>query len=181
MNMTAQSNINSLPSKATLWKASFSATALAAVLFVGVVLPAEYGIDPTGFGKMLGLSALATSSKATPVINTPTDINSRKDTVNLTIPPGGEMEYKLAIAQYGKLHYQWRAEGGDVEFDFHGEPKNDTTGYFESYALSVGKEISGSLTAPFEGSHGWYWKNHGTTPVTINLTMAGVYNIIGVK
>lgn len=177
--MTVQSN--ALPSKATLWKASFSATVLAAVVFVGAVLPAEYGIDPTGLGKTLGLSTLAAPPKATPMITAPTDGKSRKDSVSLTIPAGGEMEYKLAMVQYAKLQYQWQAANGELVFDFHGEPQGDTTGYFESYASSVGKEISGSLTAPFTGSHGWYWKNNGTTPVTITLMIAGVYDIIGVK
>ena len=179
--MMTQNNTNPLPSKTTLWKASISAIAVAAVLLVTVVLPAEYGIDPTGVGETLGLTALAAPSTVTSVINAPTDGKTRKDTVSLTIPAGGEMEYKLAIAQYGKLQYQWRTDGGELAYDFHGEPKGDTTGYFESYALSVGKEISGSLTAPFEGSHGWYWKNNGTTPVTITLTVAGIYEIIGVK
>lgn len=179
MNTTAQSSV--LPSKATLWKASFSAAILAAIVLLGAVLPAEYGIDPTGLGKMLGLNALAAPPKANIAMNIPTDGKSRKDSVSLTIPAGGEMEYKLAMAQYAKLQYQWQAENGELAFDFHGEPQGDTTGYFESYALSVGKEISGSLTAPFTGSHGWYWKNNSTTPVTVTLTMAGVYDIIGVK
>ncbi len=181
MNTTVQSNINTVTSKATLWKASISATVLAAVLLMTVVLPAEYGIDPTGLGHALGLSALAAPAKSAPAINAPTDGKSHKDTVSLTIPAGGEMEYKLAITQYGKLQYQWRTDGGELAYDFHGEPQGDTTGYFESYALSVGKEISGSLTAPFTGSHGWYWQNKSSTPVTVQLTTVGVYDIIGIK
>ena len=164
----------------TLGKASLSAVLLAAILLVSVVLPAEYNIDPLGMGKTLGLTALASPPAVAPIM-LPSDGENRKDNVTLTIPAGGELEYKLAITQYGKLSYQWQAKEGELSFDFHGEPQGDTTGYFESYALSVGKEISGSLIAPFTGSHGWYWKNNGDKPVTVQLTIAGVYNIIGVK
>lgn len=47
------------PSRKTLLWGSLAAVAVAAVAVVGFVLPAEYGIDPTGIGKALGLTKLA--------------------------------------------------------------------------------------------------------------------------
>ncbi len=48
-----------LPDKETLWMATALAF-LVAVLVLGLfVLPAEYGVDPTGFGALVGLTALA--------------------------------------------------------------------------------------------------------------------------
>ncbi|MGA1740659.1 MAG: hypothetical protein ACO4AC_00610 [Pseudohongiellaceae bacterium] len=47
------------PSVANLLKATVATIIGAVVLLVLVVLPAEYGIDPTGFGELTGLNDLA--------------------------------------------------------------------------------------------------------------------------
>lgn len=53
----------SLPSTARLLKATGLAIAVASVLLVTVVLPAEYGIDPTGIGTRLGLDVLGAKAE----------------------------------------------------------------------------------------------------------------------
>ena len=40
------------------------AAAGAAVLLIAVILPAEYGIDPTGFGRLTSISALSENAPA---------------------------------------------------------------------------------------------------------------------
>jgi len=47
-----------LPSSAQLLRSTVIAAATAAVLLVTAVLPAEYGIDPTGVGRVLGLTQM---------------------------------------------------------------------------------------------------------------------------
>lgn len=47
-----------LPSARQLIKSTVIAAVAAAVILVTVVLPAEYGIDPTRIGKMLGLASM---------------------------------------------------------------------------------------------------------------------------
>ena len=47
-----------LPGAARLLKSTLLAIAVAAVLLVTTVLPAEYGIDPTGIGRALGLTQM---------------------------------------------------------------------------------------------------------------------------
>lgn len=47
-----------LPSSATLLRSTLIAAAVAAVLLVTVVLPAEYAVDPTGVGRVLGLTQM---------------------------------------------------------------------------------------------------------------------------
>ena len=47
-----------LPSTARLLKSTGIAAAVAGVLLTVVVLPAEYGVDPTGAGSLLGLTAM---------------------------------------------------------------------------------------------------------------------------
>ena len=48
-----------LPTTGRLLKSTLVAAAIAGALLVTAVLPAEYGIDPTGIGRALGLTALA--------------------------------------------------------------------------------------------------------------------------
>lgn len=49
---------NELPSSRALLRSTAIAAATAAVLLVTVVLPAEYGVDPTGVGRVLGLTEM---------------------------------------------------------------------------------------------------------------------------
>ena len=71
--------------------------------------------------------------------------------------------------------YAWKTDGEVLFFDFHGEPANDTSGYFKSFANGTNSESSGSLTATFTGTHGWYWKNSSAKPVVITLKTRGDY------
>ena len=54
-----QSPVPEVPSRPSLVKALASASAIAAVLLVLVILPAERNIDITGFGRAIGLTALS--------------------------------------------------------------------------------------------------------------------------
>ena len=47
-----------LPSLRALVRATLLAAAAAVVLLVAVVLPAEYAIDPTGLGRVIGLTQM---------------------------------------------------------------------------------------------------------------------------
>ncbi len=47
-----------LPSGEQLVRSTVIAAAVAAVLLVVAVLPAEYGVDPTGIGRLLGLTPM---------------------------------------------------------------------------------------------------------------------------
>ncbi len=171
-------------STSSLMKATISATILAVILLTTVILPAEYNIDTTGVGNALGLTQLS----ATPSVSSPipsSDTNSgpafRNDSVSIEVPAGDGIEYKFNLKQYGTLRYDWTSKNGEIYFDFHGEPQGDTSGYFESYTVSTASDARGSLTTPFDGSHGWYWRNDSSKPMTITLKTQGSYEIIGIK
>jgi len=57
--MSNQHANNQLPTSSRLLQATAAAAIAASVILVAAVLPAEYGIDPTGLGGRLGLLALA--------------------------------------------------------------------------------------------------------------------------
>jgi len=94
-----------LPSIRTLIITSITAILLAMVIFWVIVLPAEYGLDPTGFGKKFGLLQLASSphqaSKAN-VIACPTETDSAtalnwSDSVIINVPAQSGLEACHAI------------------------------------------------------------------------------------
>ena len=201
-----------VPSLKSLIIASIFATLLATLILISAVLPAEYGIDPTGLGKMMGLTALSAQTKATsqplaitcPVLppqaaevssqdqkqaaNQASDSTGTtqkqpqpqwQDSVKIMVPAGKGLEYKFHLLKGAALEYSWATDGAKLYFDFHGEPKGDKTGYFKSFKESTDNQSNGTLTAPFEGPHGWYWENKTREPVTIILNTKGSYRILG--
>lgn len=173
-----------LPSLAGLFKATAIALVVAAVVLVGAILPAEYGIDPTGLGKRLGLVALSEASVqggGEGVREGDESIPYREDEVSIDVPPGKGLEYKVHLAEGGKLSYFWATDGDPLYFDFHGEPQGDTSGYFESYAESTHGDMTGTLFAPFAGSHGWYFENRSTASINVVLELKGHYEVLGIQ
>ena len=192
----------------TLFISTLLAIILAIIILITAILPAEYGIDPTGLGKVMGLTVLAPAKK--PALNVSTDSKPSlssdisikeidpklveaemamlrqatttiwKDTVTITIPPLKGLEYKFYLEKGAKLGFEWASEGEKIYFDFHGEPKGDTTGYFKSFKITTDNKSSGTLDVPFTGSHGWYWENKTRTPIKIFLKTKGNYQILGV-
>jgi len=157
-------------SSTTLVKASISATVIAAVALVTFILPAEYNIDPTGVGQKLGLTTLAQAAEAEGVVSTQGlgEKNSQEfQTIEVVVPAGRGVEYKFAMPQYAKMTYEWLTDGDAL--------------YFESYTIATSNEMKGSFTAPFAGSHGWYWKNKSDKPIAVQLLVKGQYDVIGLK
>jgi hypothetical protein len=166
----------------TLIKASLAALVVAAVALLTLILPAEYNIDPTGVGQILGLTVLAQSAEASPVDpESVPESTASQQVIEITVPAKKGIEYKLQMEQYDKVTYEWMTDGSSLYFDLHGEPEGDATGYFESYAIATLGAMKGSFTAPFNGSHGWYWKNTSNSPVAIQLILNGQFQIIGIK
>ena len=79
------------------------------------------------------------------------------------------------------MTFEWLNDGEALYIDLHGEPEGDTTGYLESYTIATSNELKGSFTAPFAGSHGWYWKNETDNPIAVQLLVKGQYEVIGLK
>jgi hypothetical protein len=174
---------HTLPSVRTLVKTTVFAGVFGAIVLTTAILPAEYNIDPTGMGAALGLTQLANPApveQAKPVV-TKTLGEFQEHSNKVTIPAGKGLEYKFNADKGAAIRYSWKSFSEALFFDFHGEPKGDTTGFFESYAVSTGTKVKGTLTTPFEGSHGWYWQNNSTSPITVLVKTEGHYELIGIK
>lgn len=176
------------PSMASLLKALAIATAIASVLLVLVVLPAERNIDITGFGKAIGLTVLSAPEAApadaaapAPAAAAPAAQSATDDHATVELLPGRGQEYKFRLSAGAKLKFAWQSDAGDVYYDFHGEPRGAAKDVFESFAAGDATGAEGTLTAPFDGTHGWYWKNSGTEPIRITLVTSGAYEILGLR
>jgi hypothetical protein len=164
----------------SLLKALAAALITAIALFVTTVLPAEFGIDPTGLGAALGLTDLAASAASPEPVSRPGsgDLAFRQDENEIVIPANSGLEFKFFLAEYAALNYDWSSTE-PLYFDLHGEPDGDTSGYFESYGVATVDSMQGTLTTPFAGSHGWYWRNDHDLDVVVSLQTMGNYEVIG--
>ena len=184
------------------------ALAVAGVILAMAVLPAEYGIDPTGAGKALGLTSLHRAANVAPTVaptvastaapttqgstvSAPGEVRTltiaarqsvayRADTEEVTLLPGKGVEIKTHLAKGATLIYAWKTTNGALlDHDFHGEPVKAKEDEFESFIEEQGvSESRGALIAPFTGVHGWYWKNKTDAPVTLVLHASGFYTDI---
>lgn len=159
-------------------KNSLVAIVIAVSIFYTIVYPIEFGKDPLGTGKLFGLPVLAEASKDEKTGNAISIYKFRKDSIDILVPANRGLEYKFKLSQFSNLTYKWTSEV-PLYFDFHGEPKGDTTGYFESYTIATINKMEGSMTVPFEGVHGWYWKNTSDDEVLVTLTTQGKYEVVG--
>ena len=176
------------PSASSLAVTTLVAALVAAALLVTIVLPAEYGIDVLGTGRLLGLTALsdppvvavevpAAGAPLAPVQSGPAALypaGFKVDAVEFTLDPYDFMEFKYHLEKGAQMLYSWTATA-PVVHDFHGEPQGGAEGSAESFDKADRQEGHGGLTAPFTGIHGWFWENPGGTPVTIKLSSAGFY------
>ncbi|MBB1439678.1 hypothetical protein H5202_13540 [Shewanella sp. SG41-4] len=168
-------------SSSTLIKAALSAIVVAGIALVTLILPAEYNIDPTGIGQKIGVTVLAQAAEPEVQQSAPAEGSNEFQTIEVMVPAGRGIEYKFDMQQFEKMTYEWITDGTALFVDLHGEPKGDTSGYYESYVIATSADMKGSFTAPFAGSHGWYWKNKSNQPVAVQLLVKGQYKVIGLK
>lgn len=199
-----------LPSSKQLLRSTILAAASALVLLVAVVLPAEYGIDPTGIGRVLRMTdmgdikqqlaaeaaadaaaapaapaqvastavAMASANAAHPTAPAAVAAAPKiewRDEMPVTLTPGEGTEIKLKMVQGAKAQYSWIVEGGEVNFDTHGDAPGKSISYEKGRGVAADE---GVLEAAFTGNHGWYWRNRGQANVKVILRARGDYTDI---
>jgi hypothetical protein len=191
--------IPQMPSAKGLLARLLISAVVGGIIVMGAVLPAEFHLDPTGFGRISGLLALS-GPAGPPVVNKAPEADPatgpepklpknawffpgefRSDTIKIPLKPDGELEYKVQMKPGGVLVYSWETDQGMAYYDFHGEPTNDpknATRYREEQEV---KNSHGGFVAPFEGIHGWYWLNLTGKTQVITLKMSGYYQLHDMK
>ena len=150
-------SLDELPTSAQLIRSTAIAAASAVAILVTVVLPAEYNIDPTGIGGVLGLSEmgeiktqLAEEAEADKVMQLEGQEQSSlindifglfvgaahaqeaevwRDETTFTLAPGDSAEWKLVMEEGQTVEYRMLVEGGRVNFDLHGHGGGNSVTY----------------------------------------------------
>jgi hypothetical protein len=182
------SDVHTPPSRARILKATAAAVVAASVILVVAILPAEYGLDPLGTGRALGLTALsgtvADDARVAPAAPAPggapigaalTPAALQEDTFEVELRPFEGVEYKYRMEQGASLVYSWTATA-NVGYEFHSEPDGAPAKYFDSYGKGEAAEAHGGFTAAKAGVHGWFWENKTAVRVKITLRTAGFYS-----
>jgi hypothetical protein len=201
-------NLDELPTSAQLIKSTIIAAAAAVAILVTVVLPSEYGIDPTGVGKAIGLAEMGE-------IKTQLSEEAEADRMlELQNNGGGEEQSSLGDGFFsffvGAAHAQaaepeWTeqfsvtltpGEGTEVklvmedgaEAEFLWVVENGVVNFDlhgdgggENISYEKGRAVAGDegiLTAAFTGNHGWFWRNREGQDVTVKLYVRGDYSEI---
>lgn len=194
-----------LPSTGRLLKSTGIAAAVAGALLVFVVLPAEYGVDPTGAGSLLGLTemgrikmqlaeeakseasaakpAIAQASTSAPATLPTTDLETpapapaiSSDEITFVLEPDDGHEVKFVMEKDATVEYVWFTNGAGVNYDTHADGEGIS---YHGYGKGTNEDrLEGELTAAFTGSHGWFWRNRSGKPVTITIQATGEYSEI---
>lgn len=176
---------------------TLGALAAAALIVFGAILPAEFNKDPLGVGRLTGIARLwappektIDAGKGQAALAREFDQPLRTDVVE--IPLGGfltgaensELEYKVRMRKGQALVYSWTVEGPATAQDFHFDQHGHTTPppgqemTVATYKQAFGLKQNGTLTAAFDGIHGWQFSNSSEQPVVVRLKLAGFYELI---
>jgi len=158
-----------LPTSRQLLRSTVIALGVALLLLVTVVMPAEYAMDPTGVGRLLGLTPMgeikqaiaqenaeagtvapeaakpiaATEPVADVVADSPSAASPaatvRQDEMSITLQPGQGAEVKLEMKKDARVAFHWFVDGGVVNYDTHGDPYDAPKDFY--YGYGKGKQV----------------------------------------
>jgi len=132
--------------------------------------------------KMEKLGSPQSTAKPNEANNPPPEVQylNREDSIEVIVPAEKGIEYKFKSLKYGNIKYEWTTDKGIVYIDFHGEVKQDNPPknvFYESYTLAYSNNMAGTLTAPFEGKHGWYFRNETNEDIVVTIRLNGQYEL----
>lgn len=189
-----------LPTAKELARSTIVAMIGAAIVLVTIVLPAEYGIDPTGVGGVLGLTEMGEIKQqlaeeeeehadlpTSPATVEPSllekfgdlfigtahaqEINSAE--LSLSLKDGESAEVKVDLSKGQEASYSWTATDL-VNFELHVDKPE---GGFISYKKGRGvASDEGSFVAAIDGYQGWFWRNRSGGDVTITVRAEGPFS-----
>jgi hypothetical protein len=196
MTEPAEGHVGDPPPPKKLLLLTCGALAVATLVAVCFVFPAEYHLDPLGVGKVTGLDKVAGQKEvqikaaAGGPANRSYPTVWRSDLIEIPLnsadkPWGSELEYKVRMKPGATLIYSWSTEPGVPEdqfySDFHAQTIPAKPGgeiKVATYRQATGTKDSGSLIAALDGVHGWYLQNQSVKGTTVHLKIAGFYELV---
>lgn len=193
MGNNHQSN-SELPSTQKLVKSTVLAICVAAIILLTTVLPAEFGIDPSGVGEFLGLKKMGEIKVALSdeVVNDNSNSNvnagsekklnkkneslvsnylSQKGEITISLKPNEGKELKVYLKKGDQVKYNWKTDGEVISYSAHTD-----SDYHHTYSEGLKDRDEGNLKAVYDGRHGWWWRNRTKQNVEITLQVEGNYS-----
>ena len=104
------------------------------------------------------------------------EVSFRSDEMTITLQEVEGSEIKALMKKGEQFVFAWTTDGGKDNFDMHGEQPNAGEAFISYWKDKQQTSANGTFVAPFDGTHGWYWRNRGDKPVTIKVKVSGFYN-----
>lgn len=168
----------------TLLKKLSMAIICSGAILVIAILPAEYGIDPSGLGDKLGLLALSNhSSSSSSKLELSFNIGDydpkaerinesvqglihlenlpfQSQVIDIEIEDLGEVEYKFIMPADSSFVYSWEvlnSRGEGVYYDFHGHPSSeDAKNYPDKFEMAYARGEGTSQNGSFTSPFAGY-------------------------
>lgn len=192
-----------LPTTKQLVRSTIIAFISAVIVLVAVVLPAEYAIDPTGIGRVLGLTemgeikaqladeaandkALSKTAEIAKTVRSEPEVTPTLSTATVQVETKPEWRDKLMLTlkpgQGAEVKLVMN-EGQVATFQWvakGGAVNYDTHGDGNGNSISYKKgravpQDEGELVAAFTGNHGWFFRNRNSNTVMVILKANGEY------
>ena len=119
-----------------------------------------------------GVTVAPPAVEETPAEVSQAEVTTWRDTWSFTLQPDEGIEAKLRMTKGQEAIFEWTANGSVLNYDMHGD--GDGSISYEQGRGELSQE--GTLTAAFDGNHGWYWRNRTDDPVTFTLNVRGEYD-----
>lgn len=199
-------SLDQLPSAKQLVRSTVIAGVSAVAILVAVVLPAEYNIDPTGIGRVIGLkemgeikTQLADEAEADRLMDQAAEEQSSllNDVLGLFVGAAYAQEAAYETSEAWRDETSFTLEPGEsAEWKLVME-KGQTAQYrmaveggkvnFDLHGHGGGNSVTyekgrgstgseGAILAGFNGEHGWFWRNRDNADVTVTLQLRGEYS-----
>lgn len=187
MNGDFESGQSGKQSLRKLKRSAALGTVTALMLFLVVVLPAEFGADPTGLGQVLGLKRMGEIKRELTAVSEDVDAttdhvidvtSTGRTRIRLVLRPYRGREVKAWMNKGATMRFDWSSNGEAVEYEFHGDTGNPKNLFVKSYEQGTRINQAGTFVAGFTGRHGWYWHNLKSKPVLITVNAEGEFNKI---
>ena len=198
-------SLDQLPSSKQLIRSTVIAGVSAVAILVTVVLPAEYNIDPTGIGRVIGLkemgeikTQLADEAEADRLMEQAAEEQSSllNDVLGLFVGAAYAQDATSVTAEAWRDETTFTLAPGDsAEWKLVME-KGQTAQYrmiveggkvnFDLHGHGGGNSVTyekgrgstgaeGEIVAEFNGEHGWFWRNRDSSDVTVTVQVRGEY------
>ncbi|NRF30689.1 transmembrane anchor protein [Vibrio coralliilyticus] len=193
-----------LPSNKQLVRSTLITLVAAVAVLITVVLPAEYAIDPTGAGRLLGLTEMGEIKEQLAQEAAEDQARSEVASTLAAAKPVAQPQPQpqLETVEEAPSALEWKdkimfslkpGQGAEVKLTMKegktatfawtskGGPVNfDTHGDGNGNSISYEKgrgvpEDEGELVAAFTGNHGWFFRNRNDSTVMVILRTSGDY------